>query len=99
MTRAALSRAVNINQGTLANYENEIRQADYKTLILLADFFDISVDELLGRGAIADNNRAAQLASDFGKPLTKAEKKLILDYRELSLQNRDVISHLAENLK
>lgn len=38
-----------MNQNTLSRYENELRQADYKTLILFADYFDVSIDYLLGR--------------------------------------------------
>lgn len=38
-----------MNQNTLSRYENETRQADYKTLILFADYFGVSIDYLLGR--------------------------------------------------
>lgn len=38
-----------MNQNTLSRYENELRQADYKTLILFADYFGVSIDYLLGR--------------------------------------------------
>lgn len=38
-----------MNQNTLSRYENELRQADYETLILFADYFGVSVDYLLGR--------------------------------------------------
>lgn len=40
---------LNMNQNTLSRYENELRQADYKTLILFADYFGVSIDYLLGR--------------------------------------------------
>ncbi len=36
-------------QNTISRYENEVREADYKTLILFADYFHVSVDYLLGR--------------------------------------------------
>lgn len=38
-----------MNQNTLSRYENELRQADYKTLILFADYFGVSIDYLLVR--------------------------------------------------
>ena len=39
----------NMNQNTISRYENMERQADYETLIAFADYFDVSVDYLLGR--------------------------------------------------
>lgn len=39
----------NMNQNTISRYENLERQADYDTLIRFADYFDVSIDYLLGR--------------------------------------------------
>lgn len=38
-----------MNQNSISRYENGEREADYATLILFADYFDVSVDYLLGR--------------------------------------------------
>ena len=38
-----------MNQNTISRYENMERQADYKTLIKFADYFEVSIDYLLGR--------------------------------------------------
>ena len=98
LTRADLSRAVNINQGTLANYENEIRQADYKTLILLAEYFDVTVDYLLGRDGMA-NEITKQAAPDASpKPLSQTEKELLSRFRKLSTDSREIVLNLAKNL-
>ena len=40
---------LNMNQNTISRYENLEREADYETLIKLADYFDVSLDYLLGR--------------------------------------------------
>lgn len=40
---------LNMAQNTISRYENELRQADYKTLVLFADYFNVSIDYLLGR--------------------------------------------------
>ena len=40
---------LNMNQNTISRYENMEREADYATLIQLADYFDVSLDYLLGR--------------------------------------------------
>ncbi len=38
-----------MSQNTISRYETGEREADYKTLILFADYFDVSIDYLLGR--------------------------------------------------
>ena len=40
---------LNMNQNTVSRYENMEREADYKTLILIADYFGVTLDYLLGR--------------------------------------------------
>ena len=40
---------LNMNQNSISRYENEEREADYETLIAIADYFDVSIDYLLGR--------------------------------------------------
>lgn len=49
LTQIRLAIELNMNQNTLSRYENGLRQADYKTLILFADYFGVSIDYLLGR--------------------------------------------------
>ncbi len=49
LSQIKLAIDLNMNQNTISRYENEIREADYKTLILFADYFDVSIDYLLGR--------------------------------------------------
>ncbi|MCD8116077.1 MAG: helix-turn-helix domain-containing protein [Oscillospiraceae bacterium] len=38
-----------LNQNSISRYETGAREADYKALIALADYFDVSIDYLLGR--------------------------------------------------
>jgi len=40
---------LNTTQGNISRYESEKLEADYKTLIAIADYFDVSIDYLLGR--------------------------------------------------
>jgi transcriptional regulator with XRE-family HTH domain len=49
ISQIKLSIDLNINQNTISRYENGVREADYKTLIMFADYFDVSLDYLLGR--------------------------------------------------
>lgn len=40
---------LNLNQNSISRYETQEREADYATLIALADYFNASIDYLLGR--------------------------------------------------
>lgn len=44
-----VANATGIDQKTLSNYENEKTNPDSYSLIRLADFFDVSIDYLVGR--------------------------------------------------
>ena len=54
ISQLKLALDLNMNQNTISRYENMEREADYATLIKLADYFDVSLDYLLGR----TNNKA-----------------------------------------
>ncbi len=49
ITQLKLAMDLNMNQNSVSRYENQEREADYKTLIAFADYFHVSVDYLLGR--------------------------------------------------
>lgn len=49
LTQVRLAIDLNMTQNTISRYETEQHQADYKKLILFADYFHVSVDYLLGR--------------------------------------------------
>ena len=41
-----------VHQSNISDWENGISRPEYENLILLADLFDVSLDELLGRKPI-----------------------------------------------
>ncbi len=49
ISQLKLAIDLNMNQNSISRYENGQRQADYETLIAFADYFDVSIDYLLGR--------------------------------------------------
>lgn len=93
--RSELARAMNLNQNTVANYENGLREAPYDLLIRFADFFDVSVDYLIGREE--SGGRDGAVASDV-KPfyLSKSEKFLIGLYRGVGARAKSRITEYAE---
>ena len=49
ITQQRLAIELNLTQKMISRYERGERQADYQTLIALADYFNVSIDYLLGR--------------------------------------------------
>ncbi len=49
ISQLKLALDLNTNQNSISRYENGERQADYSMLIAIADYFDVSIDYLLGR--------------------------------------------------
>lgn len=54
MSQVFLGLELGMSQNTISRYEAGLREADYKTLITIADYFDVSIDYLLER---TDNPR------------------------------------------
>lgn len=57
ISQLKLAMDLNLNQNSISRYETGQRQADYETLILFADYFDVSIDYLLGRTDNPKTNR------------------------------------------
>ena len=49
ISQLKLALDLNMNQNSISRYENCEREADYETLIKFADYFNVSLDYLLGR--------------------------------------------------
>lgn len=57
VTQLKLALDLNMNQNSISRYENGEREADYATLIAFADYFDVSIDYILGRTDNPKTNR------------------------------------------
>ena len=49
ISQLKLAMDLNMNQNSISRYESGAREADYKTLIAFADYFNVSIDYLLER--------------------------------------------------
>lgn len=63
-----------ISRSTIAGYETERKEPDYETLKKIADFFNVSIDYLLGR-------------TDIRSPLDKITKAVLDDPELLEFWN------------
>lgn len=49
LSQVRLALDLNLSQNSISRYENLEREAGYDTLIMIADYFHVSLDYLLGR--------------------------------------------------
>ena len=49
ISQLKLALDLSMNQNTISRYETGEREADYKTLIKIADYFNVSIDYLIER--------------------------------------------------
>lgn len=84
LTQREMADILGIQRPTYTRYETEERQPDFDLVIKIAQYFDVSVDYLLGKSE--NMNLDEQLEGlDFAlygevKELTDAQKQDIIDY-------------------
>lgn len=76
ITQKELAEKLNIAKSTLSGYENETSEPSFAILFKIADFFNVSIDYILGR----TNDKANDT---FLKNLTEQEIIEIKRYKEL----------------
>ncbi len=75
MTQKELADAMKISKSTISMYENGNRKPDFEGLELIADFFKVDINFLIGREAPQLNNCINYL--------TRQEETLVTSYRRL----------------
>ena len=80
VSQQTLASVLGVSQQAVNKYENHNAEPDIKTLIAMADFFDTSVDYLIGRtdkeGNSVNASRYSILVSEY-KRLTEKEKQCV----------------------
>lgn len=83
LTQMELAKALNVGASTLAMWESAGREPDIDTLIRIADFFNVSLDELVGRPKISED-------------LSRQEIESIKKYRTLDEYGKRAVYTLLE---
>lgn len=86
-----LAQKLNVSVSTVSNYETNAHFPDIHTLIELSDFFEVSVDYLLGRSGInsypnkKQSEKEVEITYLLEKVLSYDSKNMdsLLDYLEL----------------
>lgn len=79
-TQKQLGERLNIGQATVASYENGTREPHVFSLQAYADFFECSVDYLIGR---ADDFGNVTVNGGYENVLTPEERELLAEYQKL----------------
>lgn len=88
ISQMKLGEILNLNHKTLSHYETGDREPDIQTLCQLADYFEVSVDELIAHTPF----RPGEVISD-------EELALIADYRMLDAADQDRLKKIMSALK
>ena len=90
MTQVELAKALNMNRQSISHYEGGFREPDYSTCMLIARYFNVSVDYLIGGEnepegippeAAALKAKRDRLNDLFGR-MTPEERELLLTIAE-----------------
>ena len=90
LTMKDLGQIINVAESTISLYENGKREPDYQTLSKMADFFEVSIDYLLGRDTeIFSMPKKVVKIPVFGEipagiPTEMIEEPYIEDYEEIN---------------
>ena len=90
LTQAQTAAALGIPTRTYQNYELESRNPDLDVLCAMADLFGVTLDELMGRAPMPQEQ--------WTETLDRSEKMLIDRYRSMSEQGRGLLLSIAESV-
>lgn len=91
LTQKDVADVLKVERPTIAGYETNRKQPDYEKINTLADYFNVSLDYLLGRSHIRN-----PYESDSGKTKNKSLGKIIFEYRK---QNKLSLEEFADKSK
>lgn len=89
LSQKQFGEKLNIAPSTIGNYVRNIREPDISTLVIFADYFNVSVDFLLGNTKSNKLCHEEQLLLTIYKKLNTSYKKLLLEEAKLLYEFQD----------
>lgn len=89
LTQEELAQKISKTRSTIAGYETERKEPDYETLVLLAKYFNVSLDYLMGVSDVRNpyiNDKDLDEVDKFLLELKKEAEKEGLEFDETSPQ-------------
>ncbi|MBE5780672.1 MAG: helix-turn-helix transcriptional regulator [Clostridiales bacterium] len=92
ISQKQLADVVSVSQQSINKYENHSVEPDIETMIRIADYFDTSVDYLIGHSEV--NRRCEQVQPH---DLNECETELIEDFRKLTEKQRNAVKAVIKS--
>ncbi len=91
ISQNTLAMAIGVSQQSINKYENHNIEPDIETLIRIADYFNTSVDFVIGHSSIRNNETGSACN------LSEAEKFLLENYRTLNEKQKNAVCNIVES--
>lgn len=91
LSQQALARKLGCSQQSIHKYENHITEPDFHMLKTMADFFDVSIDYLIGYSSYAHKVETVQETD-----ANKDELLLLRKYRSLTPSSKKLLQQLID---
>lgn len=88
LTQKEVAFELKISVQAVSYWETGERMPSYEKLFQLADLYEASIDQLLGRESVSDYEKSAPV-------LTGAEEELLSLFRSLDVQTKDTLLVIA----
>ncbi len=98
LTQEELAQELNTTRSCISNYENGKRQPDSDIIHLIADYFDVSVDYLLGRSSIKMSLRSEEELQELEEISDTLHSITRLDLRNVSTKIKCAVLEYYEFL-
>lgn len=92
ISQKLLAESIGVTQQSINKYENHNIEPDIQTLVRIANFFDTSVDYLIGNTVVRWKIDVLTIPG-----LSVDEEKLLTGYRKLTRKQKDSIITVIEN--
>lgn len=92
LSQQALANAIGEVQSTVGSWESGRGYPRYNTLLKIADFFQVSLDYLMGRSDV----RFVTEKENIDLHLTDHERTLVRAYRQVSPTERNIVCKILE---
>ena len=93
ISQKTLADAIGVSQQSINKYENHNIEPDIETLIRISDYFNTSIDYLVGR---TDIRRKVELVYPY--ELNKSESAMLDGYRKLNSRQKQSVDLIIDTL-
>lgn len=94
ITQKEMAQALSVTVSTLSHWECDYQEPSFKDLALLANYFDVSTDYLLG---VMEDEETPRLNTPAALPLDETE--LLKNYRALSYAGKARVAAYADLMR